>query len=177
LRILVLTLLCACNASIQPVPNGGADASAGSDARPTDAPPVDARPCAGGDAHASDSQGNCFAFFATPMLYVDAKAACELLPGHLATVVNQEQETLIENLRIDDAYLGATDQVTEGTFLWQDGSPLTFTHWRANEPNNGSGVYEEDCVVITNKVAVGWDDRPCIANPVGAGSYAYICEY
>ena len=179
LRLAILTLLCACNASLQPVPNDRSDAPpAQPDANSIDAPaPIDARPCTGGDAHQTDGQGNCFVFFATPMLYADAKAACEALPAHLATVEDQAQETIIEGLRTVDAYLGATDLATEGAFVWQDGTPVTYTHWRANEPNNGNGNYEEDCVVLTNTLAIGWDDRPCVANPVGAGMYAYICEY
>ena len=180
MRLLVLTHLCllaACSAKLQQQPDDQLDAPQKQiDARPADAP-VDARPCTGGDARGSDSAGNCFVFFATPQLYEAARASCEALPAHLAKIENQEQETLIEGLRTVDAYLAATDQVTEGTFLWHDGTPLSYTHWRANEPNNGNGQYEEDCVVITNTLAIGWDDRPCIANPPAAGSYAYICEY
>ena len=78
-----------------------------------------------------------------------------------------------------DSFIGATDAVTEGTFLWDDGTALTYTNYRAGEPNNGSGQYEEDCLVLAGKKSVDmWDDRPCTTAVVaGAGAYSYVCEY
>lgn len=169
-----LSLVFACSAGLQEKENP--DAQKSPDARPADAT-IDARPCTGGDTHAADSQGNCYLFFTGPKLYADAKADCEMRMAHLAKITNQEQETLVESLRTIDAFLGATDQVTEGTYLWFDGTPLTYTHWRANEPNNGNGAYQEDCMILTNTTAIGWDDRPCAPPPLNSGSYGYICQY
>ena len=30
-------------------------------------------------------------------------------------------------------WIGATDIETEGTFVWQDGTPVEWTHWKASE--------------------------------------------
>jgi len=35
-------------------------------------------------------------------------------------------------------WIGYTDQVSEGNWVWQDGSTCTFTNWNAGEPNNSS---------------------------------------
>jgi large repetitive protein len=35
-------------------------------------------------------------------------------------------------------WIGYTDRVTEGTWLWEDGSTATFTNWNAGEPSNSS---------------------------------------
>ena len=44
-----------------------------------------------------------------------------------------------------NTWIGASDLVTEGTFLWDDGSALLFTNWHTGEPNaGGSGAtYQE----------------------------------
>ncbi|MBM3429650.1 MAG: hypothetical protein FJX99_01555, partial [Bacteroidetes bacterium] len=35
-------------------------------------------------------------------------------------------------------WIGYTDQVSEGNWVWQDGSTCTFTNWNPGEPNNSS---------------------------------------
>jgi hypothetical protein len=70
-----------------------------------------------------------------------------------------------------DAWLGGTDSTTEGTFVWANGEPFDYTHWRSGEPNNGgtSGT-QEDCMVMENDTLGTWDDRPCTR------AYPYYCE-
>lgn len=142
-------------------------------------PPIDARPCSGGDAAMQEPGGACFVLFTTAKTRAAAELDCVALGGHLATVKTAAANAIVTTLvsTTPAAFLGATDAATEGTFLWPDGSALNFTNWRAGEPNNGSSVYEEDCVVIQGLVAGVWDDRPCAPPPVGAGSYAYVCSY
>ena len=57
--------------------------------------------------------------------------------------------------------------------------PLAFQNFALNEPNNGSGSYEEDCAIIAGaRPTKQWDDRPCdpAALPT-AGLYAYLCQF
>jgi hypothetical protein len=148
--------------------------------------PVDAMPaapaCTGGDAHMTDSSGNCFILFKTAKTFSAAKAACTAINAHLAKIENATQNGLVATLGTGyDMFLGATDAVTEGTFLWPDATPLTFTMFHLGEPNNGgSGGYQEDCLVMAGLRTPPdtWDDRPCTTGlaPVPSGSYAYVCE-
>ena len=159
----------------------GADGNSADSAQPppTDAAGPDARTCLGGDAHMSDGT-SCFVFFATPKTWPQAKAACDALPGHLAKVASAGDEAIVAQVSLNaDSFLGATDAATEGTFLWEDGTPLAYTDFRTGEPNNGGGMYQEDCLVYAGKkVPPGWDDRPCTTSIVlGAGAYPYVCEY
>lgn len=142
----------------------------------------DAATCVGGDARMVDADGNCLVVFTTPKTFASATTACAGLPGgHLVKITNAAQNTLIANLVApNDAFIGATDAVTEGTFLWADGTPLVYTHFRLGEPNNGNGNGEEDCLVIEGSKLVPdtWDDRPCTTGITsGAGAYAYVCEH
>ena len=88
---------------------------------------------------------------------------------------NAVVQTLVAG--VEAAFLGATDAAVEGTFRWPDGSGFTFTNFRAGEPNNGGGQFQEDCVVIEGTRGGSWDDRPCAPPPVGTGSYAYVCQF
>ena len=154
----------------------------GEPAIPVDAMP-DARRCTGGDSNVTDASGNCFILFKTAKTFNAAKAACVAINAHLAKIENATQNDLVATLGAGyDMFLGATDVVTEGTFLWQDNTPLTFKMFHAGEPNNsGGGGYQEDCLVMAGlrTPADTWDDRPCTTGlaPVAAGSYAYVCEF
>lgn len=142
--------------------------------------PVDARPCVGGDAHVSDGV-SCFVFVKTPAHHGDASASCTAMNAHLAKIESATQNTMIATLvKGSDTFLGATDSATEGTFVWEDGTPLAFDNFRTGEPSNGQGQYQEDCVVIEGSKTANdkWDDRPCDPVPnVGGGNYAFVCQY
>lgn len=180
---ILIVLVTACNARLgEPVGAhlAGTDAATDSMRPPVDAAP-DARGCIGGDAHATDLDGNCYLFFTGPKTFPEAKAACTAETAHLVKITSASQNDVVAQLALgNDAFLGATDAITEGTFLWDDTTPLTFTMYGAGEPNNGNGMYEEDCLVMAGKrtPADTWDDRPCTADIVAnAGSYSYVCEY
>lgn len=179
----VVVLLAACNARLG-TPMGDevshVDAHVdGTSSVVPDAPP-DGRPCTGGDTHAAAPDGTCLQFFTGPASFPDAETACEAGGAHLAKITNAGQNGVLAQLSTGVvAFIGATDAVTEGTFLWWDGTPLTYMNFRAGEPNNGSGQYQEDCLVLDGKKSVDmWDDKPCTTDVVaGAGAYAYVCSY
>jgi hypothetical protein len=182
---ILIVLVAACNARLgEPIGSHVVGADSGIDSPPPP-PPIDARPdarsCTGGDSHAMDSDGNCYLFFTGPKTFPQAKTACTAETAHLAKITSATQNTVVAQLSLgSDAFIGATDAVTEGTFLWDDNTPLTFTNYGTGEPNNGGGVYQEDCLVMAGKrtPADTWDDRPCTTAIVaGAGSYSYVCEY
>lgn len=145
-------------------------------------PPDAAPPCDAGNTNVSGPNGECYMLFsAAPATWVDAAAACIALGNgtRLADIANAGEDALLIALAGSaDAWLGARD-LSEGLWLWTDGSTVAYTNWGANEPNNNGGSDgEEDCMVMrkvgtTNdpNYNVGtWDDRPC------SRIYNYICE-
>ena len=174
----VIAALAGCGAELDPNQLRDAATVPGVvDAEVVDDAPADARACAGGDARVV-SNGACLVVYTTPATYAGAQAACTSLSARLVVIAsaqtNQAVTALIGGV---DAFVGATDAVTEGTFLWSSGAALTFTNWRAGEPNNGDGGFEEDCLVVEGALGGTWDDRPCAPPPLGAGAYPYVCEY
>jgi hypothetical protein len=134
--------------------------------------PPDARACTGGNAHAEDGNGACFVFFLAPLNRTSAEAACVGLDMHLASIHSAASNTVVQNLISNKiTWLGATDAVTEGTFVWGDGTPFDFQNFRAGEPNNGAGLGQEDCLTIEGNMGGTWDDQPC------GVAFSYVCGF
>lgn len=183
--IAVLVVLAAgCGATLDDAPT---DASSSDSFRSLDAaidaPPIDARLCAGGDARATDASGSCFVYFIGPATYANAEIACTAFGSRLAVIKNVATNGTVRSLiGLTDAWVGGTDSAAEGSFIWLR-NPLdpitvgtTYTNWRQGEPNNSSSNPEgEDCMIIEGDQNGTWDDRTC-TDP-GAGSYSYVCQF
>uniref|UniRef100_A0A4W5QPW2 C-type lectin domain-containing protein n=1 Tax=Hucho hucho TaxID=62062 RepID=A0A4W5QPW2_9TELE len=75
------------------------------------------------------------------------------------------------------AWIGLTDSVTEGTWKWVDGTPLTTPrYWYLQQPDNGGDNPEngeEDCVELNTETwrpVKAWNDLSCLHNR------CWICE-
>jgi hypothetical protein len=176
-----LVLLAACGVQI----DGSKPIDAGDnrilDATPGDTPP-DTRACTGGDMNMTVGSECLMLFTATPRNWTDANNACLNAGAHLAVLDTATKHSAAKALAgTNNAWIGLTDIATENQFRWVDNTPFSFTAWDPNEPSNGAGVYEEDCVVIAGARGGDWDDRPCspqIANaPAGCCTYAYLCQF
>ncbi|KAL6467025.1 hypothetical protein MHYP_G00248290 [Metynnis hypsauchen] len=81
-----------------------------------------------------------------------------------------EQEFINRIFRGHEAWIGLTDQSTEGTWKWVDDSPLTTKFWWEREPNDFGG--NEDCAITGYRGAGSdnvstWADYPCNHPVVG----------
>jgi hypothetical protein len=155
------------------------------DARPdarVDATPDAARPCTEGDQQAVYSiNRHCYSLFKAAKNHVNAKAQCAAVGANLASLTTDDERKFVAASFGDVvSWIGANDEATEDTFVWETGEPFTTTlrvaPWRVDlngnkEPNNGGPAGNEDCVVMQGDI-VGdfWDDRPCTL------TYAFVCE-
>jgi hypothetical protein len=181
LAFALLAVLAGCEASLGP--DGATRDAATVDGNRADAPRLvdaapDARVCSGGGTLAPD--GSCFLHVTTPVSYAAARTACMALGGHLAYLKDATIDAYAESfIGAVDTWIGGNDIATEGTFVWDDGTTFSFTNWHTGEPNDGLGMYAEDCVLIAGaRVGKQWDDRPCDVGIVsGYGTNAYLCQY
>ena len=55
----------------------------------------------------------------------------------MTSVTSLEEDTLIFSLTPGyDCWIGINDIDNEGTFIWADGTEVTYTGWNSGEPNN-----------------------------------------
>ncbi|XP_067460391.1 CD209 antigen-like protein C isoform X2 [Thunnus thynnus] len=102
---------------------------------------------------------------------------CREKGADLVVIDSTEEQTFLSTFTEVEtwSWIGLTDRDKEGTWKWIDGTPLTFSYWETNEPNNGGGDPkwgEEDCVHMRTgkKTEDNWNDRSCDA------SLRWICE-
>jgi hypothetical protein len=141
--------------------------------------PDSGQPCIGGEAREVDpTTGSCFMYFTTPMTRDAARSVCSGFgpTAHLAIIKSASENALVARLiGMDHAFIGASDDVTEGTFLWDDGTPFQLTNWNPGEPNDAGA--NEDCVEIVGAAAGKWNDVPCAPTPTNTlGSYSFVCQ-
>lgn len=89
---------------------------------------------------ATKYNGHYYKLYTSQKSWKSAKAACEALGGHLATITSSSEETIIEDILdandVDRAWLGATDEKKEGTWSWITGEKWSYTNWAWGEPAN-----------------------------------------
>lgn len=101
------------------------------------------------------------------MPFSKVKALCTELQATVAAPKNADENKAIQDVAGDIAFLGITDEVTEGQFMYVAGGRLTYSNWKTNEPNNhGSG---EDCVILLKDGL--WNDISC------SSSFLAVCEF
>lgn len=111
--------------------------------------------------------------------YEAAKMFCAADGAHLAIIDNEPESTAIGarialvtgvNTLASQHFIGIDDLTTQGTYVWIDGSPLTYQNWRPGEPNNKQSMVceHEDCGTIFS--AGQWNDACCVSK------LPFVCE-
>ena len=80
----------------------------------------------------------------------------------------QENEFVRSLLGNKDVFVGFSDSDVEATFVWVDGSTVTYTNWDTGEPNDDNGM--GDCVIVL-RTSGKWNDTPCIM------WYEFMCKF
>ncbi|MEQ2275125.1 hypothetical protein XENORESO_021066 [Xenotaenia resolanae] len=109
----------------------------------------------------------------------DAKAFCKEKDAfllHIGNIYEQSHFTVALTGRTGFWWMGLRahgDSSGGVDYVWDNGLPLTFTHWDKDQPGTKIGNYNEDgtCVAMTTGQIGGfWDDKQC------SEEYAFICE-
>ncbi|XP_041666073.1 macrophage mannose receptor 1 [Cheilinus undulatus] len=104
--------------------------------------------------------------------WTEAKAFCEdqdAFLAHIGDIYEQAHFTVALTGQTGMWWIGlhAAGQGGGVDYIWDNGLPLTFTHWDRDQPDDGDG----SCVAMTTGAVGGfWDDKPCTEK------YSFICE-
>jgi hypothetical protein len=135
------------------------------------ATPVPVVSCAG-----QEFEGSCYEFFEERLAWVVAEGRCLALEGHLARVDSFGEEVFLNGWPAElgifpgdgsGIWIGGTDAAQDNLFRWADGSPLSFSAWGQNQPDNGAGI---DCIEKRNDATARWYDQRC------SDERPYVCE-
>ncbi|XP_061758842.1 galactose-specific lectin nattectin-like [Nerophis ophidion] len=105
----------------------------------------------------------CFIFVEQPRNFTEAEKVCILKGGNLASIRNALENELVKALIVEagfaagSTWIGFSDAITEGEFLWTDGSAFKFTDFAPTQPDNFN--MSEDCGEIN--ITTQWNDDDC----------------
>ncbi len=121
-----------------------------------------------------------FMYCAIPSTWFEARDFCASYGYHLNRIgddaENQWADETADTYSTGKWWMGYNDLDEEGTWVWEDGSSITYSNWHAGEPNNvggspGDGYNEgEDCGQFNRWDDLTWNDEPCDLQ------FNFICE-
>ncbi len=86
---------------------------------------------------ATEFQGHYYKVFESKVTWHQAEEQCRQMGGMLASVKSAEANDFIVKLsQAKGMWIGGSDEVKEGEWLWRDGSKLTYSKWASSEPDN-----------------------------------------
>ena len=95
------------------------------------------RPPVGVPGDAVYFKGKWFRVYVEKGGWKRARERCVVLGGRLAVVPDDTTQAFIKELASElPLWLGATDEKTEGTWQWIDGSRMSYWAWESGQPNN-----------------------------------------
>ncbi|XP_029369065.1 CD209 antigen-like [Echeneis naucrates] len=116
---------------------------------------------------------SCYYFSSVKKNWTESRKACDAQGADLVIIDSMEEQVFINKIlnMNQNAWIGLSDSLKEGTWLWVDGSPVTRSFWQPGQPNSFNG--NQDCAEFVQKnIQPGgeWNDDGCFAEQ------AWICE-
>lgn len=100
----------------------------------------------------------------------DARDVCASQGGYLVTIQDTVENDFIYQLTKGNTWLGATDEIEEGTWVWVNGEPWDFQNWEQGEPNHGNLDELEHYLRFWDQSSSTWNDFP-------EGISPFVCEW
>lgn len=106
--------------------------------------------------------GHLYTLSTTATTIQAARAAALAAGGYLVAINDAAENAFLQANFIGRRWIGLSDEITEGTFLWDSGEPFVYTNWCAGEPNNAGAAGEDYVELLTAQGC--WNDQPASGN-------------
>ena len=112
-------------------------------------------------------ENSCFKFVEVADYWSGAQYYCERNGGNLASILSREENEFVESLtsRYNSYHwIGGSDAVSEGEWVWSDGSSWVYQNWLPDKPDGGRN---KNCLAIDTMLHVNrpgdgkWRDWSC----------------
>ncbi len=106
------------------------------------------------------------------MSWHSSRDYCSLLGAHLVTIQNASENQFVYKI-MPQGWLGATDEIKDGQWVWVTGEPWSYSNWAPHEPTNcgGSNCSPENYLQISRLDDTNqWND-------VSGGTSPFVCEW
>ena len=133
------------------------------------------------DYSVHEFNGNQYAVIDESMTWTEAKAYCENLGGHLATITSEEEQAFIESIMEDatgyEAYwIGG---YKDTSWEWVTNETFIYTNWAPGEPNHDDAEYLQIYSPTNGYDIFRWDNTWNDGDHAGNGikEEGLICEW
>ena len=122
--------------------------------------------------------------------WTSSESEANTLGGHLVTINNAVENDWVYDTFVpllptgNDIYaiiwLGYNDAAQEGTFVWTDSSPTTYTNWVPGQPDNSHGgqhyafMYTPSSIPQLPSAFRQWDDHTNDAYTFGVNAFGLV---
>ena len=132
----------------------------------------------------SGGNGNWYEVVSADLTWHNASTAAQLasylgVNGHLATITSSEEDSFVAGLINNSMkpWLGATDEIVEGSWQWVTGETWNYTNWMIGQPDNAPrNQYGEDYMHYFTP-SQGWNDLIDVKLSSWPYNPGYIVEY
>ncbi len=118
-----------------------------------------------------------FKVFPEQLTWHEAKQKCEGMGGRLVQINSQAENDFVMKLAIErmlpGIWLGATDEVQERTWLWNNGDGLAFNNFGNGQPDRSTAGKRYLVMMLKDRVG-GWCNQP---DKSTAWTPGYVCEW
>ncbi|XP_019614169.1 PREDICTED: tetranectin-like isoform X2 [Branchiostoma belcheri] len=131
--------------------------------------------CPSGYERFCEKHDMCYKFSTDSKNYTNARSDCQVAGGHLVMPKDQATNDFL-NKRVKANYgihfspsvwIGLTDEVTRGTWVWEDGTKLGWENWVQGSPDPNNHVINCAVLRVNNSE---WIDFDC------SSTFYYVCE-
>jgi Lectin C-type domain len=109
----------------------------------------------------------CYFMALTALSWPDARQSCLDAGRSLVKLDSTAEDAFVGGLSQANLWIGASDTLVDGSFVWSDNSPIVFGNWGPAQPDAYPGP---DCVEKRQEAGEPWYDQPCV------DAKLYICE-